>query len=363
MPLQSIRPTDRRSRTCVLFVVYEKSWLGNDTIFSKLGKCFPIRALPVRKRSPTNKVHVPGKALLTLEELRNLLRLVWARDLYMGSWILVASAGHYSTLFFGRLLKLLRRDQKIYLYNFYLHALGERRFVRSILRFLLNQDVRIMAQSLDELEYFRELSKAIDIRYTPYCQDPLDVDAGAELGTYVFAGGHTNRDFNSLLRCAERSPDLEFVIVASSRSKITEPTPPNATLFFDLEQADFYRLMAHSRLVVVPLFENVGSSGQMVTLAAMQFGKTLVVPDFAVVQQYVEADITGFVYEHGDEHSLCEIIRAAWGDEDRLRAVGLAAQRRYQEHFRRRRFDEAVVNHILDGDGQQVHGAPGALNR
>jgi hypothetical protein len=85
----------------------------------------------------------------------------------------------------------------------------------------------------------------------------------------------------------------------------------------------------------------------MVTLAAMQFGKALVVPDFAVVQQYVEADVTGFVYEHGDEHSLCETIRAACGDEDRLRVVGLAAQRRYDERFRRRRFDEAVVSHIL----------------
>jgi len=361
MALQSIRPTDRRSRTRVLFVVYEKSWLGNDTIFSELGKCFPTRALSVRKRSPTATLHVPGKALLTFEEFRNLLRLVFARDLYTGNWILVASAGHYSTLFFGRLLKLLRRDQKIYLYNFYLHAFGERRFVRSILRFLLNQDVRIMAQSLDELEYFRELSESSDIRYTPYLQGPLDVDAGPQLGTYVFAGGHTNRDFNSLLRCAESSPDLEFVIVASSRSKITEPTPPNATLLFDLEQAEFYRLMAHSRLVVVPLLENVGSSGQMVTLAAMQFGKALVVPDFGVVQQYVEANVTGFVYAHGDEHSLCETIRAACGDEDRLRVVGLAAQRRYEERFTRRRFDEAVVSHILDA--QQVPAPPVAPNR
>ena len=172
------------------------------------------------------------------------------------------------------------------------------------------------------------------------------------LARYIFAGGHTNRDFNSLLSCAERLPDLEFVIVASSRSKITEPTPPNTTLFVDLEQTDFYRLMAQSRLVVVPLLENVGSSGQMVTLAAMQFGKALVVPDFAVVQQYVEADLTGFVYEHGNAQSLCETIRAACGDEDRLRVVGLAAQRRYEERFRRRRFDEAVVNHILDS--QQV---------
>ena len=347
MPAQSIRPTARRSPTRVLFVVYEKSWLGNDTIFSKLGKCFPTRALAVRRRSPTT--HVPGKALLTLEELRNLLRLVWAKDLYTGNWILVASAGHYSTLFFGRLLKLLRRDQQIYLYNFYLHALGKRRFVKSFLRFLLNQHVRIMAQSLDELEYFRELGNSIDVRYTPYCQGPLDVDVNPELGAYIFAGGHTNRDFNSLLRCAQRLPDLEFVIVASSRNKITEPTPPNATLFFDLEQTDFYRSIARSRLVVVPLLENVGSSGQMVTLAAMQFGKALLVPDFAVVQQYVEADVTGFVYEHGDEQSLCEAIRAACGDEDRLLAVGLAAQRRYEERFRRRRFDEAVVNHILDG--------------
>jgi len=82
------------------------------------------------------------------------------------------------------------------------------------------------------------------------------------------------------------------------------------------------------------------------------------VPDLAVVQQYVEADITGFVYKHGDEQSLCEAIRAACGDEDRLLAVGLAAQRRYEERFRRRRFDEAVVNHILEDQG--VHAAPGA---
>jgi glycosyltransferase involved in cell wall biosynthesis len=347
-----VAPADERSRTRVLFVVYEESWLGNDTIFGQLGKRLPVRAVSVRKRSPTAKLHIPGKALLALEETRHLLRLVRTRDLYGGSWILVASTAHFSTLLFGRLLKLLRRGSAVYLYNFYLHGLGGRRLVKSALKFLLDQDVRLMVQSVDELDYFRALKPSIDVRYTPYCQGPLDVDdAPVELGEYVFSGGHTNRDYDALLRCARALPQIQFVVVASSRNRIREGVPSNTTLLFDLTQASFYRLLLGSRLVVVPLLDSVGSSGQMVTLAAMEFGKGLVVPDLPVVHQYVDHGSTGFVYEHGDDGSLRDTIRAAYADEKRLAAVGLAAQKRYEERFRRRRFDEAVVAHVLDSRG------------
>jgi glycosyltransferase involved in cell wall biosynthesis len=116
----------------------------------------------------------------------------------------------------------------------------------------------------------------------------------------------------------------------------------------DVEQAEFYRLLAESRLAVIPLRENVGSSGQVVTLAAMQLGKALIVPDFGAVRQYIEPGSSGFVYEHDSDDSLCMSIRATHGDEERLATVGRAARERYERSFTRPHFDQAVVGHILE---------------
>jgi glycosyltransferase involved in cell wall biosynthesis len=95
------------------------------------------------------------------------------------------------------------------------------------------------------------------------------------------------------------------------------------------------------------LAEDVGASGQMVTLAAMQLGKAVVVPDLPVVSQYVEDGISGVVYELSSDASLRAAIAKLYADEQLLRRLGAAAQKRYSEWFTKSAFHQRLIEVLL----------------
>jgi glycosyltransferase involved in cell wall biosynthesis len=213
--------------------------------------------------------------------------------------------------------------------------------------------VLVITQSTDDFDYFASLSRGATLMFVPYCQGPLEIasDDDSVLGDYVFAGGYTNRDYDRLLRCARRLPDVSFTIACSRLNRITEPVPPNAQIHVDLDSRTFHRLLAGARLVVVPLAHDVGASGQMVTLAAMQLGKATVVPDSPSIAPYVEDGVSGILYSRSSDPSLCETIRAAYDEATMLLEVGAAARRRYYERFTRASFDDAVLGALAEFAG------------
>ncbi|MHB8564572.1 MAG: glycosyltransferase, partial [Acidiferrobacteraceae bacterium] len=95
-----------------------------------------------------------------------------------------------------------------------------------------------------------------------------------------------------------------------------------------------------------PLKENVGSSGQMVALAGMQFAKSVIYPDFDVVAQYFVSGVSGVPYVAGSTESLRETIRNLYPDRDRLKTLGAQARRRWETHFTMTRFESALSEHI-----------------
>jgi glycosyltransferase involved in cell wall biosynthesis len=116
----------------------------------------------------------------------------------------------------------------------------------------------------------------------------------------------------------------------------------------ELDWDAFHQALVGARAVLVPLRERVGSSGQMVTLAAMQLGKVTFVPDVDAVAQYLVDGESGIVYPLGDDAALLAALRAHLDDPDRRAAVGRAAAARYRASFTRERFDAAVVSDVLE---------------
>jgi glycosyltransferase involved in cell wall biosynthesis len=286
---------------------------------------------------------------LLLREIALLGRLLLLPSIYRRRTLLICSSGHYAALGAARALGAVGRETHVFLYNFYLHGLGQHRVVRRILSFLLTGRVGVAAQSPTDVDYFRSLSPAAAVELIPYGQDPvqgISID-DVVLGDYVFAGGYTNRDYDRLLRCARRLPHIRFVVACSRLNTIMEPVPNNVVLHRDLDRTTFHELLARARIVVVPLAEDVGSSGQMVTLAAMQLGKPLVVANSAVVTQYVEAGVSGLVYDLGSDASLTQTLEAAWSDETQLLGLAGAARDRYYSRFTKGSFDAALADALF----------------
>jgi len=327
-----------------LLIIDEDSLAHNRAFIARLRSLFAL-TVHVRRRAG---LRLASRSRLALREAALFARLLASPWPYRRRSLILCSSGHYAALLAGRLSAALGNRTDIVLYNFYLHGLGERPAVRRLLRVLLSERVCVAAQSRRDLDYFAALGGSARLTLVPYRQDPV-ADVGPEdvvLSDYVFAGGYSNRDYDLLLRCARRLTEISFVLAVSNLNTLTEPVPANVVVHRDLEPAAFHRRLACARLVAIPLANDVGASGQMVCLAAMQLGKAVLVPDFDGLTQYVEDGATGLVYRGGDEAALHDAIERWFGETDAIERIGAAARERYLGHFTRRPFDDALIQEV-----------------
>ena len=332
----------------VAYFVERPSWLERNLVLSWLRDSFrSVTPWSLAGSELDRTYSFRTKRDLVLVEARNLTRLLSTRAFYRGRWLFVCASGHYSCMVFALVLKALRRDPRVYLYNFYLHRLGANRAVQALLRRLLGAHVRILCQSRDEIRYFDALHPGLALDYSPYCHGPMMEPEWIGSGDYVFAGGYTNRDYDLVVRCAERLPNQRFVIACSSHNHIDRTLPANLELVHDTDPASFHSLLGHSKLVLVPLRERVGASGQMVTLAAMEAGKPTIVPDVDSLSQYIADGVSGFIYTLGDENSLCDRLRWCLDHPESAARVGDAARSSYALKYVRERYEEAVISGVM----------------
>lgn len=283
-----------------------------------------------------------------LEVLANTIGLFMRLMLFPNNTVIVATAHQFTALIVQKVQRVLGRTMRVYLINFYVHSLGQRGLIKKLLSFLLNGDVGLTAQSPSEEAYWSVIQSKIKIRYYPYGQGPFEDIPNQKigLGDYVFAGGYTNRDYDLLLRVANQLEEISFIIVCSKANILREKIPRNVVPFFDIDKYEFFNLLAGSRLVVIPLKDNVGSSGQMVALTSMQLGKAVIYSKYDTISQYFEDGVTGIGYVPGNEQSLYKTIRALYADRSRVVSLGKQAKTRFYSNYTGMSFQRAILDHI-----------------
>jgi glycosyltransferase involved in cell wall biosynthesis len=165
---------------------------------------------------------------------------------------------------------------------------------------------------------------------------PFGVDAGSfapadgrgEAGV-VSVGADDQRDFELLLRVAERMPDVDFRIVTTAdRARELRSRPENVALESDLPFEEMRRRLAEARLVALPVRENSYSGATTVLLQAMALEKPVVVTrTSAIASGYglVDGENVRLVApgdEAGFERALADVLR----DDLHARALGTSAR-------------------------------------
>jgi glycosyltransferase involved in cell wall biosynthesis len=331
----------------LLLTVWRRTWIPPD-LDRMLRERYDVRVRAARRRRLRGTGFI-SKRELVRGEISFFVRLLASPSLYGRDWRVVCVGGHYGTLLFAAVLRAFGRRRPTYLLNFYLHELGQHPLVKRVLDVLLASDVHVLAQTRGDAEYFSQFLPPDNVAVFPYSQADPFVEGGiapSDSGGYVFSGGWTNRDYDLLFRCAKQLPEMPFVVVASKQSAISEDPPSNVSLLIQRESAEFHRLLARSRIVVIPLREDVGSSGQMVLLAAMAAGKAAIVPRVGAVADYIEDGVTGVFYDLGSDASLVSALASLHADDRRVRELGRAARATYLERFTPERFNGAVLEYI-----------------
>lgn len=110
-----------------------------------------------------------NKWQVAMTELRMLLLLLRKMPQMRGR-IVYSSSAHYALMLIYRLLGWTLGGSRLVLDNFYIHQMGENKWVQRVLRFLIsNRRLTIVLQTPGEIEYFSALSSIPKLQFVPYC--------------------------------------------------------------------------------------------------------------------------------------------------------------------------------------------------
>lgn len=157
----------------------------------------------------------------------------------------------------------------------------------TFIRYALKRVETVIVYSTIEAEKFAE---RYGNGFTTFTFLPLGIELSnhrpASDEHYIFSGGRSNRDYATLVKAVN---GLNFKVkIAAQRFNVSELTlPENVETYFDVYGENFNRLLAGATIVVIPLERADESSGQLVLLNAMAFGKPIIITKSRGVEDYI----------------------------------------------------------------------------
>lgn len=130
---------------------------------------------------------------------------------------------------------------------------------------------------------------------------------------YVFSGGVSERDWDAIIYCAQKRPDITFVIAASKKYWSDQyPNLKNVHVYFDISSQEFNQLLERSKLVLLPL-KSSGTAGLMVLFEALRNTQIFIATDTETIRNFVEPGLAGQVlYPMGDYDALLKRLEKWW---------------------------------------------------
>jgi glycosyltransferase involved in cell wall biosynthesis len=166
-------------------------------------------------------------------------------------------------------------------------------------------------QATEEIKIFSEtwgipLSKIRLCKYYYTLTDADMIDPPPSGEDFIFAGGNSHRDYDTLIQAAGELPDLKFVFATNVLDGRT--LPPNIKTGL-VPRAEFMRLMQVCQAIVTPLKTGLSrAAGQQTYLNAMFLKKPMIVNDAYGVRDHVVDHETGLIVD-GTAKGYVEALR------------------------------------------------------
>ncbi len=245
----------------------------------------------------------------------------------------------WSSLFLKLLVKLkIIRCQQFFWLGFFIHNYRFFSILKHVMAWTaIKEEYYIINSEADRSIYRQHLNipnrKLILLPYGDFSSANIEnQEIEAQVGSYYFAGGFTNRDYASLID-AFRELDQKLVIVGSHLNKDLQVTlPPNVQVLRDIPKKQFNTLVKNAKACILPLKEETGASGQMVLLNYMKQGKAIIVPHMQITNEYLEEGTSALFYKN-TKKDIPSIIRYLDQDKDKIVELGVAANAQYNRNL------------------------------
>ncbi|HVC30293.1 MAG TPA: glycosyltransferase family 4 protein [Steroidobacteraceae bacterium] len=178
-------------------------------------------------------------------------------------------------------------------------------------------------------------------------------------GGYVFCGGRTNRDFDTVLEAVTRL-GVRTILVVGETTRFRRDVPDFVTVHRNIPPSRFQSLIEEAGVVVIALERPDISSGQVVLMQAMRCAKPIVVSATAGIDDYVADGVDVLLFEPGSAPDLAARLQLILGDAGRRRALGEAAGATYDSRFNSAAFARDLSAALLE---RQLVPTPGGGGR
>lgn len=145
---------------------------------------------------------------------------------------------------------------------------------------------------------------------------------------FYLAAGRSNRDYEFLVNAwGKRKEQLKIICDTLSLKNI----PNNIRILSDCHDDDYFAELAKCKAVIIPLENTHISSGQLVIIQAMMYGKPVIVTENDTVEDYVDAGRTGLVIKKTEKDLSAAM--AALSNETYYKEISAAEREQYKSKF------------------------------
>lgn len=161
--------------------------------------------------------------------------------------------------------------------------------------------------------------------------------------SYILSAGRTGRDYHTFAEAIKGLP-VEIVLISDPKSIKGISLPENTRLFINIPREQYLELIKNCRFVIVPLQKRMKSTGQVVILEAMAFGKPVIATDTIGAMDYITHKKTGMLVPPQDFVSLRNAILELMNNQSLQNTVSVNAL----DFVKKNCIFEKYVNKILD---------------
>ena len=190
---------------------------------------------------------------------------------------------------------------------------------------------RIIVYSQAEREYY---PKVLNVPKEYFVATQLGIadekaDFTTSKGDYYVAPGRSNRDYDFLSRAwGEMRETVELEILCDS---IKTENIAAVRYLKHCQGKAFSEKIANCFAVIIPLADEKVSSGQLVALQAMMFGKPLIVTKNATISEYVNNNQDGIIIEKNIKE--LQAAMAKLQDPQYYEQMSLNARKKFEDTF------------------------------
>jgi glycosyltransferase involved in cell wall biosynthesis len=207
---------------------------------------------------------------------------------------------------------------------------------RAYFRVILSCARGVICHSNLEKSTYTELFQLSETRFfsVPYgthVNGPADLWIGD--GGYAFSAGRSGRDYALLARVFERV-ELPLRIACDSDFALKDIRfPENVSVLRNCHGDDYLRELAGAQFVVIPIKDDGVSSGQMVLINAMAFGKATIITRTNTTSEYGEHGDALMFVERGSERDLREAVTRLANDKALRAQLGKNASHQFATRY------------------------------